>query len=122
MADGEADLDGLGPGRDPADIAGRKRGIGEAMKEARIDPLVRFELDLDAGQEALVRGEAEMGRDARAGAVGADEIAGGEVDSVEADERAVATGALEAGAAEDRRAGVRRLLRHPAQEVGGARW
>ena len=60
-----------------------------------------------------------MGRDARAGAVGADEIAGGEADTVEADQRPVPTGALEARAAEDRGAGILRLPGHPAQEVGG---
>ena len=76
------------------------------MEEARIDALVRLELELEASEEALVRGEAEMGRDARAGAVGADEVAGGEVDAIEADEGPVAAGAFEAGAAQNRRAGI----------------
>ena len=63
------------------------------------------ELDLDAGQELAVLRQAEMSRDPRTGAVGADEVAGGEVDAVDVQPAVAALGALEARVVEDRRAG-----------------
>ena len=54
MADGKTQLNDVGTRCRPGDIAGGERGVGETVEETRIDCIVRFQFDFEAGEEAAI--------------------------------------------------------------------
>ena len=59
MADGEAQLDRIGPGSGPSDIARGQPRIDETMEEALVGGIATVQLNLEARQETPVLRQAE---------------------------------------------------------------